>query len=85
MERETDPRAILMLSKGERRIERSGDEVDRRSGWMVFAVNREQFSDSKVVTVRGIAILLPQQELYGEVRGSTIDFRDGWWVFVPRI
>jgi len=80
---EDDPRAILMISKGETEIHSSDGTVTHRSGWSMVVVNREQWRDSATVMNRGFEILLAQQQHYAELNHSTLDFQDGWWAFDP--
>ncbi len=80
---EDDPRAVLMISKGETEIHSSDGTVTHRSGWSIVVVNREQWRDYATIMTRGLEILLGQQQHYSELNNATLDYQDGWWAFDP--
>jgi hypothetical protein len=82
---ERDSRAVLALIKGNFEVlDRSGNVEDKRSGWMLRIVNREQFPDEPRQRINGLEILFPQQHLYSELEGGTLDFSNSWWVLIKR-
>ena len=78
---ERDSRAVLTLIKGNFEVlDSSGNVKGQRSGWMLRIVNREQFPDEPRKKISGLEILFPQQQLYSELEGATLDFSKNWWV-----
>jgi hypothetical protein len=72
--KENDKRAILTLIKG------TMTSPENRTGWMLQIVNKEQFPNNPRQTIEGLGILIPQQNLYSELNGATLDFSKGWWI-----
>lgn len=77
---EDDDRAALLIAKGHHEIELSdGNKYNQKDGWMIFVVNKEQFTDKPKVTVNGLEFIFPQESLYSELNGKSIDYVDEWW------
>lgn len=82
---ERDRRAVLTLIKGNFEVlDSSGKVKEKRSGWMLRIVNREQFPDEPRQRISGLEILFPQQHLYSELEGATLDYSNNWWVLNTR-
>lgn len=78
---EDDQRAVLTLAKGDFEIlDEAGGVKERRSGWMVRIVNREQFVNEKRTFVDGLEILIPQEHLYHELEGAILGYSHGWLI-----
>ena len=74
-----DPRATLQLIKGNFQEDQNGSIIKEKQGWMIMGANKEQFKNEFRVTVEGIEILIPQEQLHSEVNGKIINYTGTWW------
>ena len=72
--KENDKRAILTLIKG------TLTSPENRTGWMLQIVNKEQFPNHPKQIIESLEVLIPQQNLYSELDGATLDFSKDWWI-----